>query len=887
MSAALIDWLRGSLRAKLALAMLGVAMVPLLVVGLVARRVSVGRLERGLAVQAEQTAKIALNLLLRQVQGVSREAVSLARSSELHELLALQPLRIGAFLRDQRRSALPTMIEISDARGRIWGRSSPSTHGYQSLHSSPEDPALLKALNYERYVSLVAVGDRIVIRAAAPAVDSQFVLWGAVVYSVTVDDTMADYFKGVLRAEVAFTSSRKLVGSTFLEGGERQKDQAFFRGIEGALAARRVVQRIIRTNERDYSIAETALQTVSGQRIGRVVVGLDRSEFARARAGALRALLLAMVLALVVALFAAAIVGRRITTPLSRLHRGILRVAEGDREQQLATGARDEIGVLARAFHDMSRALGKHEEHLADRIRELSTLHEIGRMVASVLDIDEVLRLVVTQLAAVLRAERAALLTRGASGHFFLRADVGLSDAEGPPALTEAWIALAGQTLQTETLYQSSHLLVAPLKTRDRRIGAIVLGRLETSKGFSEQDARLVETFAGQAASAIENAALYEAVRRFSEHLEKEVSRRTQELRTTNAELERTLQELKETQGQLVLSERLAGLGSLVAGVAHEINTPTAAIKGAAGILAETLDATLRTGIDVAERVGVVEARAFFTQLASLRTGLASGRFIEPKEVRQRARELAAALAPADNAVRLARRLVASGAERVLPEVQRLSATVDPELLVSLVESVAFLYRAVRNIGVANANVVRMVRALKAYSHADRDALVESDLREGLETTLTILHNQLQRGIRVVRHYAELPPIAVYVDELNQVWTNLIHNAVQALDGKGTITIETFVDGAEVGVRIVDDGPGIAPVVLPRIFEPHFSTKPRGEGTGLGLAIARKIVERHGGMIDVESRPGFTSFTVLLRRSGPPGGGAQSSEVVLENGAKE
>jgi signal transduction histidine kinase len=106
--------------------------------------------------------------------------------------------------------------------------------------------------------------------------------------------------------------------------------------------------------------------------------------------------------------------------------------------------------------------------------------------------------------------------------------------------------------------------------------------------------------------------------------------------------------------------------------------------------------------------------------------------------------------------------------------------------------------------------------------------------------------------------------VPVYVDELNQVWTNLISNAQQALQGKGTITIETAVDDGAVVVRVIDDGPGVPEDVLPRIFEPFVTTKPKGEGTGLGLGIARKIVEKHGGEMRCESRPGRTSFEVRI-----------------------
>jgi signal transduction histidine kinase len=116
----------------------------------------------------------------------------------------------------------------------------------------------------------------------------------------------------------------------------------------------------------------------------------------------------------------------------------------------------------------------------------------------------------------------------------------------------------------------------------------------------------------------------------------------------------------------------------------------------------------------------------------------------------------------------------------------------------------------------------------------------------------------------VERHYGNLPRVPVYVDELNQVWTNLISNAQQSLNGKGTIAIETTAVGGTAVVRVIDDGPGIAPELLPRIFEPFFTTKVKGEGTGLGLGISRRIVEKHGGEVRCESRPGRTVFEVRL-----------------------
>jgi signal transduction histidine kinase len=195
------------------------------------------------------------------------------------------------------------------------------------------------------------------------------------------------------------------------------------------------------------------------------------------------------------------------------------------------------------------------------------------------------------------------------------------------------------------------------------------------------------------------------------------------------------------------------------------------------------------------------------------------------------------------------------------------------EALTGYLEQYAYLFRNTHAIRTAIRRITRIVGALKGYSHLDQAKVSATDLHEGIENTLVILHSELKYGITVTRDYAELPAVPVYVDELNQVWTNLIHNAVQALGGKGEILIETRVadakDGANVAVTVQDNGPGIPADVMPRIFEPFFTTKPKGEGTGLGLGIVKQIVDKHGGKIDVTSKPGCTRFTVLLPIAGP------------------
>jgi signal transduction histidine kinase len=186
-----------------------------------------------------------------------------------------------------------------------------------------------------------------------------------------------------------------------------------------------------------------------------------------------------------------------------------------------------------------------------------------------------------------------------------------------------------------------------------------------------------------------------------------------------------------------------------------------------------------------------------------------------------------------------------------------------PRVVAALTDHV-YLHRTTSTVRHAVGQIQRIVGALKSYSHLDQQATrTEADLHEGLETTLALLHHAL-RDIVVERRYGVLPRVPVYVDELNQVWTNLIQNAQQALGGKGTITIETLLDGPTAVVRVIDDGPGVPPDVLPRIFEPFFTTKPKGEGTGLGLGICRQIIQKHGGDLSCTSYPGHTVFEVRL-----------------------
>jgi len=376
-------------------------------------------------------------------------------------------------------------------------------------------------------------------------------------------------------------------------------------------------------------------------------------------------------------------------------------------------------------------------------------------------------------------------------------------------------------------------------------------------------------------------------VQKSSEELEIKVKERTFELVVANRELEKTLSELRAAQAALVHSERMAGLGQLVAGVAHEVNSPAAAIQGAVDNLSDNVQRLARRARELSDvKLPPEERMRFFALVEQLAPRLAGARVEAPASVRRQARELATNLAQlgVPNAEAACRTLVEIGAAEAAYNLAQLAqapgdgdggkANVKSlEALTGYLEQYAYLFRNTHAIRTAIRRITRIVGALKGYSHLDQAKVSATDLHEGIENTLVILHSELKYGITVTRDYAELPAVPVYVDELNQVWTNLIHNAVQALGGKGEILIETrAVDdetGANVAVTIQDNGPGIPPDVMPRIFEPFFTTKPKGEGTGLGLGIVKQIVDKHGGRIDVTSKPGCTRFTVRLPIAGP------------------
>ena len=545
-----------------------------------------------------------------------------------------------------------------------------------------------------------------------------------------------------------------------------------------------------------------------------------------------------------------------------------------DFEEELA-GHRDH---LAEAVRERTNELSSANLALADAADVLRQVGDIGKELTTSLDGQAICAALHQHLCALLPLDCFGVAVLGPSGDcldLIYYVEDGMRAPMSTFMLTDtSWLtvrtflgaeelvvadasALALESPPPQGLAPKSAMRSAVLRqmlANGVRIGVVIL-QSHQEMAFRQREQEIFRTTVAYAAIALANASAFASAQ------------------TARLQAAKALEELKQAQGQVIQSEKMAALGQLVAGVAHEINTPIGAVKSSGRNIADALQQVLENLPKVFQMLGEAEQNSLIRLLAHINQ---PAKLLSSRDERALARALSLELEAAglEGARHKAGLLVQLRAQDSLPDYLALLKHPRNELILETAYSMATIASNTENINLAVERVAKIVFALKSYARFDRaEEFVDADLRDGLETVLTIYQSKLRAGIELVRNYGQVPRLPCLPDELNQVWTNLIYNALQAMQFKGVLRISLTCDEEDAMVAISDSGCGIPAALLERIFDPFFTTKPIGEGSGLGLDIVRKIVDKHRGRIEVQSEDGVGStFRVFLplRRSLAP-----------------
>lgn len=355
----------------------------------------------------------------------------------------------------------------------------------------------------------------------------------------------------------------------------------------------------------------------------------------------------------------------------------------------------------------------------------------------------------------------------------------------------------------------------------------------------------------------------FQTLEQTNQALEQRVADRTASLAAANAELTGALEQLRTTQAELIQSEKMAMLGQLVAGIAHEINTPLAAIQASISNISGALEESMQRLPPLIHALTPSQLEQFFQLLTITQYPREPLSSREERQLRRQIQQaLEAEIIPEAEAIA---DILSKMGMSLPPELQPLLHLPNRLFVLETAYQLSIVQTNSQNIRLAVERAAKTVFALKSYARQDQDrGMVQAAIPDGIDTVLTLYHSQLKQGVEVKKHYESVPAILCYPEELSQVWSNLIHNALQAMNYRGVLEIRVCNQPQHIVVQITDSGCGIAPDIQNKIFQPFFTTKPIGEGSGLGLDIVQRIVAKHQGRVEFASRPGHTTFSVCL-----------------------
>lgn len=349
----------------------------------------------------------------------------------------------------------------------------------------------------------------------------------------------------------------------------------------------------------------------------------------------------------------------------------------------------------------------------------------------------------------------------------------------------------------------------------------------------------------------------------FLRRLNAEIVMQNELINRQKQQLEETLENLKLTQEKLIVSEKLASLGQLIAGIAHEINNPVGAISASNKNNEDILESLMCNFPSILKKF-IEREELVYLFLDFYETYFHKIDSPSTQEMRTKRKELENIFRSHgfSNPTEIVERLVDLGIyqykEKYVPIYKNME-------ILDFLYQLLMLNRNNKIIQIAHTRTSKIIYALRNYSRVNQSMKkVLTDVHENIETVLTLYHNQLKNNVQVVKEFGNIPKINCYADDLLQVWTNIIYNALQAMQFQGKLVIRTFTENEFVVVEIQDSGVGIPEHLKTKIFEPFFTTKPPGEGTGLGLDIVKRIIEKHEGKILLRSKPGETVFSFYL-----------------------